>query len=329
MINLKEKNHSRAIIFGFSGTILTDEEITFFQEHKPLGFMIFKRNVESPLQVQNLINSLKEVTQNKDVLILVDEEGGRIQRLKAITKAFPAAQTFGNLYDKNPEEALKQCMKNGQDIGQVLSNLHINVVCAPVLDLMIEGAHSVIGDRAFHQKADICSSLGLAMSCGLAKENIWPVLKHIPGHGRALVDSHKKLPVVTAAKEDLILQDFLPFKNLNTFPMAMVAHVVYEDFDPHFPATLSKIMIQDVIRKLIGFEGILMSDAAEMEALQKWDLKTRAQKMIEAGIDIVLHCTGKIEEMKQMISAIPPINQKTQIILENKQHYLNKISSAL
>ncbi|TAH37603.1 MAG: beta-N-acetylhexosaminidase [Alphaproteobacteria bacterium] len=295
----------RPAIFGISGTVLTDAEKKFFQETNPVGAILFARNIESLDQVTALTASLREVTGNKDLLVLIDQEGGRVARLKPpLWPEYPPARTFGDLYAKNPDDALEKVYDNYVRIGQGLLDLGINVDCAPVLDIPISGAHDVIGDRAFAEKSWPVTQLGQSACLGLIDSGVLPVIKHIPGHGRAMADSHHELPRVDTDYATLKTTDFAPFKFLCDMPLAMTAHILYTDIDPELPATLSPKIVEQVIRGDIGYLGVLMSDDIGMKAL-KGDFADLTRQTLAAGCDLVLHCSGKMDEMLAAASALP------------------------
>ncbi len=289
-----------AVIFGCAGTTLTDEERRFFQTVNPLGFILFARNVETPDQVRALVSALRSTVGRDDAPVLIDQEGGRVQRLRppAWREAPPGAAFVGR-----PPEALRL---NFRLIGRELAELGINVDCAPVLDVPISGAHDIIGNRAYGQTPAQVIELGRAACDGLLDEGILPIIKHIPGHGRALVDSHLALPVVETSREELETSDFAPFRALRDAPWAMTAHVVYKAIDPRAPATLSPKVIGEIIRGTIGFGGVLVSDDLSMKALGgRFD--ERATLALEAGCDVVLHCNGMLEEMQAVAKAARPL----------------------
>lgn len=264
---------------------------------------MFARNCESPEQIKALVSSLKACVKHTNVPILIDQEGGRVQRLGSPHwRKYPPAERFTCM--DNADDAVRACRLNARLIAHDLAALGINTNCAPVADLRVNGAHSIIGDRAFGSCADEIAPLAMAQAQGLMDGGVIPVLKHIPGHGRALVDSHEDLPVVRESLEVLMASDFEPFKRLKSLPMAMTAHIIYTAIDDKLPATLSKPAI-DLIRNQLGFDGLLMTDDLSMKAL-KGDLGELCLKAIEAGCDIGLHCNGKMDEM-QSIAARAPI----------------------
>ncbi len=276
-----------AIIIGIKGFYLSLDEKKLLQEKKPLGVILFNRNIKEPKQVLSLTKSIKEIL-GKDVMILIDQEGGRVSRLnKNYWKTYPDANYFGKIANNNLAKAKRLTYENYKNIGNTLYKLGINYNCAPVLDLKIKGASSVIGNRAFSRNPEIVSKLSLQACKGLLSEKVLPVIKHIPGHGRAKADSHFYLPVINSSKK-ILQEDFYPFKKLKKQPLAMIAHIKYLDLDKNKCATHSKSIIK-FIKNKIGFGGILLSDDLCMKAL-KGAYKYRAKNAILAGCDIVLHC---------------------------------------
>lgn len=293
----------RAVILGCEGPRLTHGERRFFEQVDPLGFILFARNIESPDQVRGLVDDLRATVSRQTAPVLIDQEGGRVQRLKPPQwRQLPPAEPFGQLWEQAPEKAGRAAWLHGYTIAHELLELGISVDCLPCLDMRFAGAHDIIGDRSFGADVEQVTQLGDAVSRGLLAGGILPVAKHIPGHGRALVDSHETLPRVTATLEQLASSDFRPFRNLAWLPWAMTAHVVYEAVDDVNPATTSPRMIQDVIREEIGFDGLLVSDDISMKALEG-DFAARTTKALAAGCDVVLHCNGDSKEMHAVAAA--------------------------
>lgn len=293
----------KAAIFGCAGTQLSDAEQKFFEQHQPYGFILFARNCESPDQLRALVQQLTSTVQHGYAPILIDQEGGRVARLKPPHwKSHPAAWRFVELAEHSAEDAARACYLNARLIAAQLHDLGINTDCAPVADLRLEGAHDIIGDRAFGHTAQAIIPLARAQAQGLLDGGIMPVLKHIPGHGRALVDSHESLPVVDAEMETLREMDFRPFMALADLPMAMTAHIRYRAIDDALPATLSPAAIR-LIREEIGFGGLLMTDDMSMKAL-KGDIGELSAQALGAGCDVVLHCNGQMEEMQHIAAMI-------------------------
>ena len=291
----------KALIVGVAGTRLGAKELTFLRETNPLGFILFARNVASPDQVRALTTEMRNAVGRADAPVLIDQEGGRVARLRAPQwRAAPPAAVFGKIYRLNAELGLKATRLNAQMIGNELIALGINVDCAPVADVPVEGADPIIGDRAFATEPGPVGMLAGAFCDGLSAVGILPVIKHIPGHGRAGVDSHEALPRVNVSRAELSVRDFAPFKALarrrDPEPWAMTAHVIYDCCDPDRPATQSRTVIDNIIRGEIGFDGIVLSDDLSMGALTG-TYDERARSALAAGCDLVLHCNGKLEEM--------------------------------
>ncbi len=285
----------RAVIFGCAGPRLTPQERQFFAASDPCGFILFQRNCETPDQVRSLVAALRQAV-GREAPILIDQEGGRVQRLKPPHwRAAPAAAVFGTLARRDPAAARRAAWINARLIAAELAPLGIDVDCAPVLDHPVPGAHDIIGDRAYGTGVAMIAALGRAVCEGLMAGGVLPVIKHIPGHGRATADSHLDCPVVDESAESLVAQDLPPFRALADQPFAMTAHVVYTAWDSRV-ATLSPTVIAEVIRTAIGFEGVLMSDDLSMKALGG-SFGERASAALAAGCDVVLHCNGSMAEM--------------------------------
>lgn len=284
-----------ACILGCAGPMLTAAERAFFADVRPWGFILFARNVETPDQVRALTAALREAVGRADAPILIDQEGGRVQRLRPPHwPSYPPARAYAELPSA---EQLAITRLGGRLIAHDLAELGIDVDCLPVLDVPSQDGHEVIGDRAYAATPQDVAALGRAAAEGLMAGGVLPVMKHMPGHGRARADSHHDLPVVDAAAQDLEACDFPPFRALADLPMAMSAHVVYPAFDPHRPATLSPTIVEEVIRGRIGFDGLLMTDDLSMRALSG-GFRERAEAARAAGCDIVLHCNGDMAEMQ-------------------------------
>lgn len=300
-----------ALILGCAGPHLLLPEKRLFEEIRPFGFILFKRNCETPEQIKRLVAELRAAAGNPHAPVLIDQEGGRVQRLQPPRwRAAPPAAAFGALYVVDPETACAAYRLNTRLIGEELIELGINVDCLPLLDLRISGAHEVIGDRAFGSDPAMIAALGRAGAEGLRDAGVLAIMKHIPGHGRALVDSHERLPVVETDRETLRAMDFAPFKALAQEPYwGMTAHVVYKSFDPDRAATISEIMIDVVIRGEIGFGGLLMTDDLGMRALGG-TLAERAEASYRAGCDVVLHCSGVLEESQLLARVARPLSAR-------------------
>jgi beta-N-acetylhexosaminidase len=304
------------VFFGLEGQSLSANERALFADIRPAGYILFARNCDSHAQIRQLTDTLRALDGRAHLPILIDQEGGRVARLKPPQwPTFPAGRTLGDLYAQDPARALQAARVNAQALGVMLNGLGISVDCLPVLDVPAPGAHDVIGDRAYGLTADIVADLGRATLEGLAQGGIVGVIKHIPGHGRAGVDSHLSLPIVDAPLAALQAVDFQPFRALADAPMAMTAHVVYTALDAQHCATLSPRVIAEVIRGFIGFDGLLMSDDLGMKALAgDWADLTR--QTLDAGCDIVLHCSGILEEMTAIAAALPPMAPQAMLRLQ-------------
>jgi len=297
-----------AVIFGISGTTLSPDEIELFSEVDPYGFILFTRNLESAKQIKRLIGELEETVGRSRLPILIDQEGGRVARLKPpLCPVYPPAQKFADMFKHAKQRAERACYLNARLIAHDLYDLGITVNCAPVADLPVAGAHDVIGDRAFGHAPEQVIALARAQVKGFMDGGIVPVLKHIPGHGRAKADSHHELPVVDASLDLLRKTDFVPFKALNDLPMAMTAHVLYPAIDKEKMATISPAAIR-IIREEIGFKGLLMSDDIYMKAM-KGNFTQRAKDVLSAGCDIVLHGNGLHYNFAEMQEAVEGVTE--------------------
>ena len=296
-----------AALYGCSGPRLTPDEAAFFRAVRPYGFILFARNIESADQVRALNAALRETVDDASAPILVDQEGGRVQRLKPpIAPLYPPGAVYGRLAQKDPWLGQAFARLGARLIAHDLVGLGFNVDAVPVLDVPQPGAHSVIGDRAYGETPYQVARLGRAAAEGLLAGGVLPIIKHIPGHGRAMADSHLELPRVTASRGELAAVDFPPFAALSDMPMAMTAHVVFEAYDKEEPATTSGLVISEVIRGDLGFDGLLMSDDLSMKAL-KGDFGERVRRSLAAGCDVVLHCNGAMDEMKAVAAATPDL----------------------
>lgn len=295
----------RAVIYTCAGPALSAAERNFFSEADPLGFILFGEQCESREQIRDLVAEFRDAVGRADAPVLIDQEGGRVARLKPPEwRAAPPAARFGELAESNLENGLVATRLNARLLALELAELGINVDCAPVLDVPIPGSHDVIGDRAYSHDPAMVARLGRAACDGFLEGGVIPVVKHMPGHGRAMVDSHKGLPLVNTSRDELEATDFVPFRALADAPWAMSAHVLYSAVDTEAPATTSRRVIDEVIRGTIGFQGVLLSDDIGMEALTGGPAD-RAQALLAAGCDVVLHCVGKLEEMIAVAADIP------------------------
>jgi beta-N-acetylhexosaminidase len=293
------------LITGLAGLELTTEEKGFLASVRPAGIILFARNCGSPDQIRRLVAGAIEAIGADEVLVLIDQEGGRVQRLRPpLGRALPPARAFGRLYDADADVATKAAKLVFRLLAKDLLELGINTDCAPVLDLPVRGAHDVIGDRAYATTVAPIVALGRAVAEGLMAGGVVPVMKHVPGHGRANCDSHLALPIVDDSLETLQRSDFQTFQELSDLPAAMTAHVVFGAIDGQAPATTSRCVVVDIIRRAIGFDGLLMSDDLSMKALSG-TMRSRAEATIAAGCDLVLHCNGDLEEMAAAAAGTP------------------------
>ena len=294
----------RAFITGLAGTTMTPDERAFLHEREPWGFIIFQRNIDTPAQVRRLTASVRDAV-GRDAPVFVDQEGGRVQRLgPPHWPTYPPGAAYGCCYDRNAAEGIRAAYLGARLIAADLAAVGVDVDCLPIADVPVAGANSVIGDRAYGETAEKVALLGRAVADGLLAGGVLPVLKHIPGHGRATADSHGALPIVETDRETLRTTDFAAFRPLSDLPLGMTAHIVYTAIDPIAPATTSVTLVRDVIRDWLGFRGLLMSDDISMGALSG-SIEERSRAAIAAGCDIVLHCNGELDEMRAVASAVP------------------------
>lgn len=297
-----------AAIYGCASLAPSAAERAFFRDANPWGFILFRRNIETPDQVRRLITELRACVGRDDAPVLIDQEGGRVARLgPPHWPARAAAARLATAFDRDPAGACAAVWLQYRLIAAECAALGITVVCAPVLDLLMPGGHDIIGDRAFGADPSQVASLGRAACAGLLAGGVLPVLKHVPGHGRAGGDSHVGLPRVAAARATLSASDFLPFRALADMPLAMTAHVVYEAIDPERPATLSARLIADIVRGEIGFAGVLLSDDLDMGALSG-PHEARARAALAAGCDVVLQCNGDLADMEATASGVSALS---------------------
>jgi beta-N-acetylhexosaminidase len=300
----------RAFITGVAGPELSAAEREFIRTERPWGFILFKRNIDTPAQVTHLVRELRDAGGNPEAPVLIDQEGGRVQRLGPPNwPVYPAGAVFSALYDIDPKLGLEAGRLSARLIADDLIRLGITVDCLPLADVPVDGADAVIGNRAYGTEPAKVAAIGRAVSQGLEQGGVLPVLKHIPGHGRATADTHFKLPEVDTAEKELERTDFAAFQPLADLPMAMTAHVVFSALDPAHPATTSATIIRQVIRGVIGFQGLLMSDDVSMNALAG-SIAERTRAIIAAGCDMVLHCNGKLEEMRDVARETPELSGK-------------------
>jgi beta-N-acetylhexosaminidase len=283
-----------AFIAGCAGLELTSAEVAFFRETQPWGLILFARNVDTPDQIKALTSSFRDIVGRADAPVLIDQEGGRVQRMRPPHwRTYPPGRAYAALYQQDPVAGLKAARAVYRLLAQDLAEAGINVDCVPVLDVPQPGSHEIIGDRAYGMTPEQVALLGRAAAQGLMDGGVLPIIKHIPGHGRAFADSHLELPVVDASRAELESVDFPPFAALADIPMAMTAHVVYSALDPDNCCTLSATVIGEVVRGQIGFDGLIMSDDLSMKAL-KGSFRERGERALAAGCDVLLHCNGNM-----------------------------------
>lgn len=296
----------KALIAGCSGPELTQDERAFFRAHRPCGLILFARNCNTRSQIARLVDEVR-ASVGDNILVLVDQEGGRVQRMGPPEwRAYPPAASFARLFERDNREGVEAARLVTRLMAQDLHEVGITVDCLPVLDVPEAGSHEIIGDRAYGSDPDTIATLGRAAAEGLMDGGVLPVIKHVPGHGRAKADSHKDLPVIEAPLDELEKVDFKPFRALNDMPLAMTAHVVLAALDETAPATVSALIMEQVIRKWIGFSGLVMSDDLDMAAL-KGQPAERARAVIAAGCDVALHCSGKLADMEVVADAVPEL----------------------
>src|SRR4051794_32828815 len=299
---------SRAFITGISGLELSAAERAFIRGERPWGFILFKRNVDTPSQVASLVKELREAVGEADAPVLIDQEGGRVARLgPPHWPVYPPGAVFGALHDLDPALGLTAARLSSRLIAADLTDLGISVDCLPLADVPVAGADAVRGNRAYGTGPAKVAAIARAVAEGLELGGVLPILKHIPGHGRAAADSHFRLPTVDTSKEELERTDFAAFRPLADLPMAMTAHVVFSALDPAHPATTSATIVKQVIRGGIGFQGLLMSDDVSMNALAG-SVAERTRAIFNAGCDLVLHCNGKLDEMREVAAETPELS---------------------
>ncbi len=305
----------KPVIFGLSGDALTDDERAFFRYAEPAGYILFRRNVTDKAQLRALTEDLRALHGRDDLLIMIDQEGGRVARMQPpVWPAFPPGSVFDALYDVAPASAIVAARANAQAIALTLRECGINVDALPLLDVRQPGASEIMGDRTLGAEPLRVAALGRAVLEGLKQGGVVGIVKHMPGHGRAMVDTHHDLPLVDASEADLET-DIAPFRSLNWAPMGMTAHIVYEAWDRNLPASLSPTVIANIIRDRIGFDGLLMSDDLDMKALHG-DIPSLAAGVVAAGCDIALNCWGRMEEMIGIAGLLPDISMESRTRLD-------------
>jgi beta-N-acetylhexosaminidase len=319
---------SKAMVLGCAGKSLTRDEIRFYRSECPWGFILFARNLSEVEQIRDLVDSLRDCVGRPEAPILVDQEGGRVQRLRPpLAPNYPAGDALGALWRKDHDAGTRAAWLMARLHAFDLSLYGITADCLPVLDVPIEGASDVIGARAYGKEHRAVAEIGGAVAEGLLSGGVLPVMKHIPGHGRALSDTHFELPIVNASMSDLQRHDFAPFRELNHLPVAMTAHVIYSAIDPKNPATTSGKVIEEIIRREIGFDGLLISDDTSMKALSG-DFPTKAASILAAGCDLVLHCNGVFEEMAGIASRTIGLEGTSLERAKRALTYINKRDTA-
>ncbi|HET6389053.1 beta-N-acetylhexosaminidase [Hyphomicrobium sp.] len=297
-----------SLIVGLSGHAMTGEERRFYRDVQPAGTILFSRNVADREQLKRLVSEVRDAVGRDDFLVLIDQEGGRVQRLKPpVARLLPPAAAYAEFYGSDPEAAKHAAFAVARLTGEELREFGITMNCAPVVDLPVEGAHEIISDRAYGTTPGQVVALARAVAEGYLAGGVVPVIKHIPGHGRATADSHFALPVVATTREMLSATDFAPFKALADLPAAMTAHVVYSAIDGAYPASTSVLVTREIIHGEIGFDNLLMSDDLSMKALSG-PMRTRAEAVIAAGSDLALHCNGDMDEMRAAAEGVPALS---------------------
>ncbi|HEX7783606.1 MAG TPA: beta-N-acetylhexosaminidase [Sphingobium sp.] len=305
----------KPVIFGLSGDALTGDERAFFRDAEPAGYILFRRNVTDKTQLRALTDELRALHGRDDLLIMIDQEGGRVARMQPpVWPAFPPGSVFDALYDVAPASAIVAARANAQAIALTLRECGINVDALPLLDVRQPGASDIMGDRTLGAEPLRVAALGRAVLEGLKQGGVVGIVKHMPGHGRAMVDTHHDLPLVDASEAELET-DIAPFRSLNWAPMGMTAHIVYEAWDRDLPASLSPTVIANIIRDRIGFDGLLMSDDLDMKAL-KGDIPSLAAGVVAAGCDIALNCWGRMDEMIGIAQVLPDIGTESRTRLD-------------
>lgn len=298
------------MILGASGATLTADEISLYRDERPWGFILFARNCIELPQIADLVASMRDAVGRPDAPVLIDQEGGRVQRIRPpMIERYPSAAALGEIYRQDRQKGLHAAWLMSRLHAFDLIKLGVTVDCLPVMDVPVEGASNVIGDRAYGFDPKAVADMGKAAAEGLKAGGMLPIMKHMPGHGRGMADSHHELPVVTASRAELEAHDFVPFVAMKDELMAMSAHIVFTAYDDRDPATISPVVIEEVIRGHIGFDGLLVSDDTSMNAL-KGTIGERAARIMGGGCDIVLHCNGLMDEMKAVVKEVVPLSGK-------------------
>lgn len=306
------------VVSDIEGLEVSAEEREFFSKHKPFGFILFGRNCETPEQVKKLTDQIRDMMDDENVPILIDQEGGRVARMRPPHwDMYPSAEFYSKIYDDDPDLAIEAVKMHARLMADDLLKSGVNVDCYPVADILYEGADKVIGDRSYGETAEKVSKLARAAAEAMMEMGVTPIIKHMPGHGRADVDSHLSLPIVDEPIDVLRETDFIPFKEMNDLPCAMSAHVVYSDIDPDYAGTISKKVIGKIIRKELKFKGLLFSDDIGMDALSNSPVGN-ARDALKAGCDVVLHCNACLDERKDVILGVKELPYKRYKALRSK-----------
>lgn len=317
----------KPVIFGLSGETLTPDECAFFAEAQPAGYILFRRNIADKAQLRALTGDLRALHGRDDLLIMIDQEGGRVARMQApVWPSFPPGAVFDRLYEIAPSSAIAAARANARAIAATLTEVGITVDALPLLDVRQEGASDIMGDRTLGAEPMRVAALGRAVIEGLADGGVTGIVKHMPGHGRAMVDSHHELPIVTA-DEDALAVDLAPFQSLKDAPIGMTAHVVYTAWDPDLPASLSASVIETIIRGRIGFDGLLMSDDLDMKAL-KGSIAELAAGVVAAGCDLALNCWGRMDDMTGIADLLPDITPEGRARLDRAMASTHSLADA-
>ncbi len=302
---------SKPMILGCAGTRLTPDEQAFYRDQRPWGFILFARNVGDAGQMRDLVQDMRDCVGRPDAPVFIDQEGGRVQRMRPpLAPAYPPAEALAAIYSNDRDAGLRAAWVMSRLMAFDLARVGVSADCLPVLDVPVEGAHDVIGSRAYARDPETVAAMGRAAADGLLAGGVMPVAKHVPGHGRASVDSHLSLPVVDTPLEILRERDFLPFRRLNDLPAAMTAHIIYSAVDAKRPATTSPVVVSEIVRGEIGFDGLLLSDDVSMKALSG-DFGEKARTILAAGCDLVLHCNGVMGEMVAVASQLPELSGRS------------------
>lgn len=324
---LNSPQDALAVIFSVSGLVLTEDEKALFAQANPFGFILFARNCDTPDQVRALTDELRDVV-GRDCPVLIDQEGGRVQRLKAPHwRDYPPFAKYGALEADNEAEALEAIRFETLRMAEELRAGGVNVNCTPVMDVLMPETHEIIGDRAFSDDPDVVSRLGLSVCRNFLAAGITPIIKHIPGHGRAMADSHLELPHVGASSDELDAIDFKPFADIARSDVghavwAMTAHIIYDALDAELVASVSPTIIQDIIRGRIGFDGVLISDDLDMKALDCYgDVSQKADMCLRGGCDLALYCAGEFDSMKKLAESVPKLSVEALIRLQKAAEF--------